>query len=179
MRFPSNPPELPACSQLCVNVNIRGYILLKVSLVFFITSALVAISAPTIKNALRAARAVAVANDLRQFASAFQAFAKTQGEWPAEVGPDGSFPKSLAEQLRPTNWERATPIGGRYTWAPDSIHQGQRYRAAIVIASTQASKVSDDRAQLVDLDRILDDGVLETGKLRIGFRDQPVYVLEH
>jgi hypothetical protein len=138
----------------------------------------VAISAPVIKNARREARSVAVANDLRQFASAFKAFAKTQGDWPAAVGPDGSFPKGLAEQLRATHWERATPIGGRYIWAPDSIHQGQRYRAAIVISSTQSSKVSADRAQLVDLDRIFDDGVLDACKLRLGFRDQPVYVLE-
>jgi len=169
---------LPACSGLRVNVNPRGYILLKVSVIFSIASALVAISAPAIKHARRESRSMAVANDLRQFASAFQAFAKTQGDWPAEVGPDGSFPTSLAEQLRATNWELVTPIGGRYMWAPDSVHQGQRYRAAIVISSTQSSKVSADRAQLVDLDRIVDDGVLDTGKLRLGFRDQPVYVLE-
>ena len=30
-----------------------------------------------------------------------------------------------------------------------------------------------------DLDRRIDDGSLDTGNLRLGFRNYPVYVLEH
>lgn len=55
---------------------------------------------------------------------------------------------------------------------------GQRYRAAIAIASVGTDKISSDRAQLVDLDRKLDDGSLDTGQLRLGFRNHLVYVLE-
>lgn len=179
MRFSSTHAKSPARPRILVDVNPRGYILLKVAMAIFVASALVAIAAPAIKNHRLKARSAAVANDLRQFANALQAYAKTQGDWPAEIGVNETFPQGMIEQLRPTNWERVTPIGGRYTWSPNSVHQGQRYRAAIVIFYSGSKENSPDRAQLIDLDRLLDDGVLDTGKLRLGFRDQPVYVLEH
>jgi hypothetical protein len=81
--------------------------------------------------------------------------------------------------LRATNWSRPTPIGGHYTWAPNSLHQGERYRAAIVISTVTGQPVTEDRHQLLDLDRKIDDGNLETGNLRLGFRNYPVFVLEH
>lgn len=81
--------------------------------------------------------------------------------------------------LRATNWQRTTPIGGLYTWSPNTVQQGERYRAAIVITTVGENKVSSDRIQLTDLDRRIDDGSLDTGNLRLGFRNYPVFVLEH
>ena len=52
-------------------------------------------------------------------------------------------------------------------------------RAAIVISSVTDAPVTDDVNQLSELDRLVDDGNLDTGNLRLGFRDLPVFVLEH
>ena len=60
-----------------------------------------------------------------------------------------------------------------------TLNPGERYRAAIVISSAASNPVSSDLIQLTDLDRKIDDGNLDTGNLRLGFRNYPVYVLEH
>ena len=62
---------------------------------------------------------------------------------------------------------------------PNTVQQGERYRSAIVISSVAENVVSADRIQLADLDRRIDDASLETGNLRLGFRNYPVYVIEH
>jgi type II secretory pathway pseudopilin PulG len=140
---------------------------------------LAALAVPAIKKASLEAKSAAVVNDLRVFSGALQSYTQEKGDWPAGGGEPGIFPSGMEGYLRQTNWERVTPIGGRYTWSPNTVQQGERYRAAIVISSDGSNHVSDDRIQLTDLDRRLDDGSLDTGNLRLGFRNYPVYVLEH
>jgi len=156
-----------------------GFSLVELSVVVFIISLLVAIAVPALKRVQLESRATAVANDLRVYSAALQTYVHEKGDWPAGAGEPGVFPPGMEGYLRESNWTRPTPIGGRYTWAPNSLHQGERYRAAIVISSVPGSPVTDDRNQLLDLDRKIDDASLDTGLLRLGFRNYPVYVLEH
>lgn len=158
--------------------GIHGFTLLELSVVLFIISVVAALAVPAIKKASLEARSTTVVNDLRVFAGALQTYTQEWGDWPAGNSEPGVFPPGMEGYLRTTNWERKTPIGGFYTWSPNTVQQGQRYRAAIAIATVGPAKVSSDRVQLVDLDRKLDDGSLDTGQLRLGFRNQPVYVLE-
>jgi prepilin-type N-terminal cleavage/methylation domain-containing protein len=156
-----------------------GFSLVELAVVVFIISALAAIAVPAIKKANLEARSVAVVNDLRVFSNALQAHAQERGDWPAGNSEPGVFPPGMEGYLRATNWQRVTPIGGHYTWSPNTVQQGERYRAAIVITTVGENKVSADRIQLTDLDRRIDDGSLDTGNLRLGFRNYPVFVLEH
>ncbi len=156
-----------------------GFSLLELSVVIFIISVIAAIAVPAFKSALLESRARAVANDLRVFTAAFQAYAQEKGDWPDGDAVPGAFPPGMSGQLGKTNWEAVTPIGGRYTWAPNSLQQGERYHAAIVLSSTDATKVTTDKRQLEEIDRVLDDGDLTTGNFRLGYRNFPVWVIEH
>lgn len=148
-------------------------------MVVFIISAIAALAVPALKQVSLEARSVTVANDLRVFSGAFQAYVHDRGDWPAASDGTGTFPPGMDGYLSQTNWERLTPIGGRYTWNPNSLQQGERYRAVIVIATVDEDKVTTDRRQLEDLDRRLDDGDLTTGVFRLGYRNFPTFVLEH
>lgn len=156
-----------------------GFTLVELSVVVFIVSALAALAVPAVKKAVLEARSTAVVNDLRVFGSALQSYAQEKGDWPVGNSEPGVFPPGMEGYLRTTNWEQPTPIGGRYSWSPNTVQQGERYRAAIVITTVGENKVTSDRIQLTDLDRRIDDGVLDAGNLRLGFRNYPVYVLEH
>jgi hypothetical protein len=130
------------------------------------------------KNALNA-RSSAVLNDLRVYAGAFQAYAQEHGDWPPGGGAPGTFPPGMEGYLSQTNWSRISPIGGYYQFATQSPQAGSRYAAVIMISSARANPVSSDFNQLSDIDRKLDDGNLSTGNFFLGYRNYPVFVLEH
>jgi len=124
-------------------------------------------------------RSSVVMNDLRVFAGAFQAYAQEHGDWPPGGTAPGDFPPGMEGYLNQTNWGRVTPIGGNYQFATQSPQQGNLYAAVIVISSVPGNAVSSDFIQLSDIDRKLDDGNLATGNFFLGYRNYPVYVLEH
>lgn len=156
-----------------------AFTLVELSVVVAIISVLVAIAVPTTKNLVFRARSSAVQNDLRVFAAAFQAYAQEKGDWPPGTGVPGAFPAGMEGLLGATNWQRTTPIGGNYTWDPNSLHQGTRYRGVIVISTTENNPVTSDRMQLLDIDRMMDDGNLDSGNFLLGYRNYPIFVIEH
>lgn len=156
-----------------------GFTLIELSIVIFIISVLAALAVPALKKVQLKARSTATINDLRTFSGALQSYAQERGDWPAAASAPGMFPPGMEGYFRTTNWERPTPLGGLYAWSPNTVQQGERYRAAIVISTVGESRVTSDSLQLTDFDRRLDDGNLDTGNLRLGFRNYPVYVLEH
>jgi hypothetical protein len=118
-------------------------------------------------------------NDLRVYSGAFQAYAQEHGDWPPGGGAPGVFPAGMEGYLSQTNWGRTTPIGGNYQFATQSPQGGGRYAAVIIIASSGTATVSSDAVQLTDIDKKLDDGNLATGNFFLGYRNYPVFVLEH
>jgi prepilin-type N-terminal cleavage/methylation domain-containing protein len=158
---------------------VAAFSLLELSVVLFIISVLAAFAVPVLKRSAMEARSVTVMNELRVFAGAFQAYAHERGDWPAGPAAPGEMPAGMQSYLGPTSWSQRTPIGGRYAWSPNTLQQGARYHAAIQLASVGDNPVSGDRLQLEDIDRRLDDGNLETGSFRLGYRNYPVFVIEH
>jgi type II secretory pathway pseudopilin PulG len=137
------------------------------------------VAIPQLKKNMISARSSAVMNDLRVYSGAFQAYAQEHGDWPPGGGSPGVFPPGMDGYLSQTNWSRKTPIGGNYQFATQSPQAGGRYAAVIMIASSPGNPVSSDFNQLSDIDRKLDDGNLGSGNFFLGYRNYPVFVLEH
>ncbi len=134
---------------------------------------------PHLRQRQMDARAAAVIRDLRAFAAGINRYARERGDWPAAGATVGDPPVGLEKALLAAGWNQPTPVGGRYVWAPNSVHQGERYRAVIVLADREPDPVTTDRAQLEEIDRRLDDGKLPTGQFRLGYRNYPMWVIEH
>ncbi len=157
----------------------RGFSLVELGIVVLIISILAALAIPTFKRITLEARASTVMNDLRVFSDAYQNYVHEKGDWPPGSGVPGQFPDGMEGYLGQTSWTRVSPIGGSYTWDPNSTQSGERYRAVIVIATDGDNKVTIDRNQLLEIDRKIDDGNLDTGTFRLGYRNYPIYILEH
>jgi prepilin-type N-terminal cleavage/methylation domain-containing protein len=130
-----------------------GFSLVELAVVVLVIGILAAAAVPALKKNAINARTSAVLNDLRVYAGAFQAYAQEHGDW--------------------------TPIGGNYQFATQSPQAGNRYAAVIIISSNGTNQVTSDFNQLSDMDNKLDDGNLATGNFFLGYRNYPVYVLEH
>lgn len=156
-----------------------GFSLLELSVALFVVSVLAALAVPGYKRIQIHARSGAVIKDLRVFAGAFQNHANVRGDWPEESAAPGEIPPGMQPYLSATAWTHRAPIGGAYTWAANSLQQGERYRAILVISSLGANQVTAERRQLVDIDRRIDDGDLSSGSFRLGYRNQPFFVIEH
>lgn len=156
----------------------QGFSLLEIGVVCLIIGIVAAIAVPQLHRAIIGARAEAVANDFRVFAQALQHYVQEKGDWPSEDSTIGFYPPSTEGYLKESNWCRPTPIGGYYVWNYHSLQQGSRVRACIAINSMGVNQVSRERLQLETIDRRLDDGNLRAGLFRLGFNDEPVYILE-
>lgn len=152
---------------------------MKAALALLAVAAGAALAAPTARRLAIERRSMALADDLHQFTSAFQAHAHERSNWPASAAAPAKIPSGMDARLAGTNWQRPTPIGGGYRWVRHTAQRGERFEAAILIVPTAGHPVSEDKAQLVDLDRRIDDGNLATGKFRVGYRNLPFFVLEH
>lgn len=141
-----------------------------------IISILAATAVPTIKHVRRRSLASAIANDLRVFAAAFDAYAHEKGKWPDESDP-GVIPTEMETRLGSGAWGRITPIGGLYNWENAQMHAGARLRAAIAISSSGTNGVVQDVDLFEAIDRVMDDGNLNTGAFRIGSDDEPVFIV--
>lgn len=141
--------------------------------------AISAFAAPAVRDTIFRARAEQTAAALREFRALLHEHATTIGDWPSGSGAPGEPPAGMETRLVGSAWTKPAPIGGHYAWDPNSRHRGTRHRAAITIAGTPDTPVSSDRRQLEILDQILDDGNLATGALQLGYRNQPLFILEH
>jgi type II secretory pathway pseudopilin PulG len=152
--------------------------LLAVAVVVFALSVLAAMVVPVLQRRAQATRVRAVAADLRTLVTALQAYSRSHGDWPDGPLAPGAAPAG-ATAAEVAIWRQPTALGGWYTWLPNCPQRGERFRAAIALTGTADNPVTTDRRQLAALDREIDDGNPDTGRLRLGYRDNPVFTLEH
>ena len=161
----------------------RAFSLVELMIAVLIISLLFLMAVPGYQRIQRKARATAIANDLRVFGAALQAYAHDKGTWPPESAA-GVVPTGLTSQDIQTNvWKTTTPIGGNFDWEYNQVHPGGtspggKWRAAIAITSTTAAPLLVDADLMQAIDAELDDGDLTTGNFRTGFGDCPIFILE-
>ncbi|PTY00320.1 hypothetical protein [Opitutus sp. ER46] len=158
---------------------IRGSILLPLALVILLLAASAALIVPRAQAAQRRSRAIATITDLRQFAAAFQHYAHEKGDWPETSTAPGAVPAGMEKTLDVSRWQKTTPIGGRYVFLTNTRLRGQRLRAALSIVSVGEDRVSADARQLETLVQLAREAGFPPNRLRLGFRQEPFYVMEH
>jgi prepilin-type N-terminal cleavage/methylation domain-containing protein len=156
----------------------RGFTLVEISVVVLIIGLVASIAVPQIRKSIVIARSEALINDLRVYSQAYQHYMQEKGDWPPGSSSPGVAPAGMGEYLNQTNWAQKTPVGGLYQWETRVLHNGQRIQAAISVVSSGDNEVTTDRIQLEDIDRRIDDGNLDTGSFRLGFENQPLFIIE-
>jgi len=124
------------------------------------------------------AQSQAVAQDLAHFSKAFQSYLRDKGDWPPDDAPPGTIPAGMEAYLKNSNWGGTTALGGRYRWQYLSRHRGQMIRASILITGTATEVLNLKTSVLESIDRQLDDGRLDKGTFRLGFANEPLWILE-
>jgi type II secretory pathway pseudopilin PulG len=174
------PPTTPSRSALAERrrPSAAGFTVLGLSLLLFALSVAFALVVPAFQRVHRITCARAAVSDLRQFDAAFQQYAHDHGDWPAATGNPGAIPPGLEAALAGTRWSKPTPLGGRYVWFVDTVQRAQHFRAAIGIVTVGEQHVTTDVRDLQELLRQARNDEVARHRLQLGFRNEPVYVLE-
>lgn len=155
----------------------RGYTLVEIMVVVTIISFLAMMAVPIIRKLQLRARASTTANDLRVFETAFQTYANERGGFPAAADP-GVLPPEMVGRINERDWSKVSPLGGHYAWEIDQVFASGRCKAAISINTTGDSALTSDADQLQILDRMVDDGNLNTGNLIVAGSGSLVWIIE-
>lgn len=149
----------------------RGFALTEMMLVLLILVLAVVLLFSVLGRVKQGRNRAQFVADLQEFASAFQDHRRQHRAWPASTIGEVALPRDLEEVLVETNWAGGSPFGGSYGW--------DRRGAVVLTAFAPSFPLKLTRADLLDLDRQLDDGNLATGRFRTGFNGWPVYFVEH
>lgn len=131
----------------------KGMTLVEIMVVIVILGLLIALSVPPLQFSLRTRQYAQAEVLLRNASAAFDLFFSEQGRYPANVAEmsDYYFPYFKIDW-----WNESTPIGGQWQWS-----RSTPFEASIFIAGPTLPV-----ARLVEMDRQIDDGDLNTGLFR-------------
>jgi len=130
-----------------------GFTLVEIMIVVVIIGILAAMAGVAFKHVRDRSIATTVANDLRVFAGAFQAYALENGTYPADVNR-GIVPSGMEDYLKSNLFTSPSPAGGYYDWEEGVFG---------LTAAVSLRNPSVDRDTIKTVDEILDDGDLSSG----------------
>jgi prepilin-type N-terminal cleavage/methylation domain-containing protein len=173
-----SPPSKRQLGPQRIPRSARGVGLIELLVVVTILSALMTMALPSYKQIQKRARASALVNDFRGFTTVFLAHAHEQGSWPSEAEPN-SVPGGMTTlEIKADTWMRTSPIGGKFDWEYNQMHNGVRYKAAIALVDYPGTPLLLDVGVFEEMDKALDDGNLATGSFILGDGNCPLYILE-
>ncbi len=103
---------------------------------------------------------------LQEFTTVFIEYRARHGDWPATASEVGS-------RLIDLGWNSGSPFGGEYGWKPSGV-PGQAGSISLTAFHPQYP-LTLTAADLLEVDRRLDDGEPTTGRLHAGFNGWPVF----
>lgn len=149
------------------NKKDKGFTLIELMIVVAIIGILASIALPSYKNMVLRASLSETAAQLGSFARAFDIAKQVNGVYPDDTHLTLPVARGLA--INETEWSSTTAIGGNWNWeGPD----GYSY-AGISIVGPSATE-----EEIAELDTILDNGDLESGKFRKTANGRFTYILE-
>ncbi len=125
-------------------------------IVVAIVGLLGAITIPSFARARERSMNGRFAADLQVTKAAFTEYSLDNGEYPPDTQP-GEVPAGMADYLRRVEWTKLNTLGGRWDW--DNGQFGCK-------AGVSAYRPTASSAQMLALDKTIDDGNLATGQFR-------------
>lgn len=160
-----HPVRRPSCHRMRSR---RGFSLVELAVVGVILGLLLAIAVPAFNRITERTENTRFIHDLRIYSQAFETYALSMGEWPADTAPS-VLPAGVEVDLRQFPWDSRNTIGGVWKWD----HATGDGRAGI---ATVGSDI--DVVQIQQIDAEIDDGNLASGLLRSRGGGGYVYLLE-
>lgn len=105
--------------------------------------------------------------ELQAYAAAIEQARAERGRWPATAEEAGS-------RLVDGGWMNGSAFGGEYRWVPPAAG---RPGMITLTAFAPGFPLELARADLLTIDRQIDDGDLATGRFRTGFNGWPVWLV--
>lgn len=144
--------------------NQSGFSLLELMIVVAIIGVLASIAIPSYQNYQQRARMSELAQQFGQMKNILAIYAQETGSYPDDthvIPPSGV--------TMPDYWSRTTVLGGNFNWeGPDNYAY-----AGIAILGATASE-----SDMIQFDRVLDDGDLSTGKFRLESNGRHTFILD-
>jgi prepilin-type N-terminal cleavage/methylation domain-containing protein len=149
-----------------------GMTLVEILLAVALIAMLAVLMAPALQLSIRSRQNAQCANKLYAAVQAYETFFSERGGYPPDESP-GAIPAIMGDYYYPYFglddwWTGATELGGQWDW--DVGYHG--FAASVSISNPTVSE-----KQLIEFDRLVDDGDLTTGRLRL-VGQQLHYILE-
>jgi type II secretory pathway pseudopilin PulG len=144
--------------------------LVEVLMAVAIIGLLAALMVPAYRMAIRHRQNAQTASRLRQAVTVFTLYRSENGRYPADRTP-AVIPPEMTDYFAQFDiddwWTQVTALGGRWDW-----DNGYNFKYSVSISTP-----TKPQSQLIEYDRLIDDGDLNTGKFRkVGV--QYHYILE-
>jgi prepilin-type N-terminal cleavage/methylation domain-containing protein len=134
----------------------QGFTILEIMVAVVIIGILVAIVIPIYLHLQRNSQNSRFISDLRTFSQAYETYAMTYGKWPPSAA-SGVVPTGLSGELQDSHWAVINSLGGHWKW------DYNRPRANGFIAGLSITGITVSDAQMIEIDKKMDDGDLATG----------------
>ncbi len=147
----------------------KGFTLIELMIVVAIIGLLAAIALPAYSNFILRSKLTETAVQLGAFARAFDTTKQINGTYPLDVSVGAIPTGSPGLTIDKTQWETPTLLGGNWNWEGSDNHP---YAGISIEGSTAEEK------DFIQLDTIIDNGDLSSGKFRKTPNGRYTFILE-
>jgi len=147
----------------------KGFTLIELMIVVAIIGLLAAIALPTYSNFILRSKLTETAVQLGAFAREFNISKQINGKYPDDVPVRGIPTDSPGLVIDRTQWETPTLLGGNWNWEGANSHS---YAGISIDGSTA------EEEDFMQLDAIIDNGDLSSGKFRKTSNGRYTFILE-